>query len=257
MYPILLELPHGGNIIPEEVEAYLRISEKELRWDSDEYSDEIYQNHDVLHEVRNPYWRACYDANRLHDDFSEDGVVKTHTSQGYQVYQDPNGLPPEVRRVIIEKYADPYFANLTKKLEDPKLKATLLCHTMPACGRGFRSTDKRDLRPLFMLGNDGNEEGVPEYGGLVTRALMKELKKIIQSESQRLNLKNVRYSDCIRFNNPYSLGSAIRLTKHMKKMPTLLLEINRDIPRKHKKNIPILREIVEQVIKKLITHHPM
>lgn len=244
MLPVLFELPHGGNVLPSEVLPYIQIAERELRLDSDEYSDEIYKNHDVLYEIRNPYWRACFDANRLLDDFSEDGIVKKKTSQGYQVYKNPEGLPRKVREVMIEKYAKPYYRNLCKILDDSQIKAILLCHTMPACGRGFRCEDKGEFRPLFMLGNDGDQEGNPGHGSLIIQEKMIRISEMLKKESKKLSLKNVRFSDFVYFNNPYKRGSVARLGKYMQKTPTMLLEINRDIPRQHEENILVLREIV-------------
>lgn len=79
--PVLLELPHGIDLTPPEVKAYLqpKFTSGDKREDSDELSDELYlELRSNLPLLRFSLWRAYADRNRELDDLS-DGAVKTHT----------------------------------------------------------------------------------------------------------------------------------------------------------------------------------
>ena len=86
--PVLLSVPHGGLEVPSEVAHICALTPKEIAEDGDEGARELYdlENH-VAGFVDTDVARAIIDLNRAEDDFSKDGVIKTHTCWDVPVYR--------------------------------------------------------------------------------------------------------------------------------------------------------------------------
>ena len=135
--PVLLELPHGGHLTPDEVKSYLhpKFTPGDRREDSDEFSDELYLDLPAApHVLRFMIWRAHADPNRPCDDLDADGTVKTLTSQGVKIYQSDRGLPAAVRQQVIDRYIRPHRRRLAELVASPAIEKVVFCHTMPGIG---------------------------------------------------------------------------------------------------------------------------
>jgi N-formylglutamate deformylase len=128
--PLVLSVPHAGTAIPEEVSAINRLSLAEIEQDGDEGAAEIYLplESEVAAMVSTPIARAFVDQNRSSDDFSKDGVVKTHTCWDVPIYIRP--LTTVEVRQLLAKYHEPYHLKLNAGARQALLG--LDCHTMAA-----------------------------------------------------------------------------------------------------------------------------
>jgi len=249
--PVLLKLPHGGHLTPDEVKSYLhpKFTPGDRREDSDEFSDELYMDLPAApHSLRFNIWRAHADPNRQCDDLQADGAVKTHTSQGVKIYQSDQGLPIQAREEVINNYIRPHRKRLLELITSDEVRKVMFCHTMPGIGTRT-SDDKGELRPLFMFGNGGDQEGNPADPGYAPRELLLHLAQIVEAGLGRLDV-DFNFCDVIRFNHPYSGINSLNRFKPEQiagKCP-LTIEINRDLLLHNPDNIQPVRDLVNQVV---------
>ncbi len=249
--PVLLELPHGGHLTPNEVKPYLhpKFTPGDRREDADEYSDALYLELPINpHILRFTVWRAHADPNRCIDEVHSDGVVKTHTSQGVKIYQSERGLPENIRAILIEKYIRPHQNRLCELLDDPGIEKVMFCHTMPGIGTRV-SADKGNLRPLFMFGNGGDPEGNPGRKIFAEKRLLLHLSSVIEDHVHALDV-DFNFCDVIRFNDPYNGTNSLRRLPPdlLKGKQAFSIEINRDLVLHNPENIDPVRQIVDQLI---------
>ncbi|QQZ28361.1 N-formylglutamate amidohydrolase [Thiothrix subterranea] len=252
--PVLLELPHGGHLTPDEVKPYLhpKFTPGDRREDADEFSDALYLDlPSKPHVLRFRFWRAHADPNRRYDDFSADGVVKTHTSQGVKIYQSERGMPETVRQAVIERYVMPHQQQMLALLANPSIKQVLFCHTMPGIGTSV-SKDRGNLRPLFMFGNGGDLHGKPHHNCYAHKKTLELMSSIIEDHFHELDV-GFNFCDVIRCNNPYSgINSLGRFTcEQFKGKHPFTLEINRDLLLHNPENIIPVRHIIDLIVQAL------
>lgn len=249
--PVLLELPHGGHLTPNEVKPYLhpKFTPGDRREDSDEFSDELYLDLPAApHVLRFMIWRAHADPNRPNDDVDPDGAVKTLTSQGVKIYQSDRGLPVQVRQQVIDHYIEPHRRRLAELVASPAIEKVVFCHTMPGIGtRG--SEDKGALRPLFMFGNAGAQDGTPSDDCFAERALLITLSEIVETSVGDLDV-DFNFCDVIRFNDPYTGGHSLSRfdPEVLRGKQPLTIEINRDLLLHNPDNIAPTRAIVNRLV---------
>ncbi len=251
LLPVLLELPHGGHLTPNEVKSYLhpKFTPGDRREDSDEFSDELYLGLPAApHVLRFMIWRAHADPNRPCDELTADGAVKTLTSQGIKIYQSARGLPSQTRVQVIERYILPYSHRLAELVASPAIEKVMFCHTMPGIGTGA-STDKGELRPLFMFGNGGDNKGYPSSDCYAARALLLSLSEIVETSVGDLDV-DFNFCDVIRFNHPYTgINSLGRFApEDLRGKQPLTVEINRDLVLHNPENIAPTRAIVNRLV---------
>lgn len=157
--PVLISIPHGGSKVPEEVRDRIGLLPIDILDDGDAFTGDIYDVGDaVRHVVKASAARAFVDLNRSRDDLppgNPDGVVKTHTCYGKQVYR--NGCQPDrdLTQLLLNRHYDPYHSRLQHLLsgENPSgIRLALDCHSMAAVGPEI-SPDPGKKRPAFCLGN--------------------------------------------------------------------------------------------------------
>jgi len=249
--PVLLELPHGGHLTPDEVKPYLhpKFTPGDRREDSDEFSDELYLGLPVQpHTLRFNIWRAHADPNRQCDDLDSDGAVKTHTSQGVKIYQSERGLPISVREAVIERYIRPHRRRLAELATSPSIEKLIFCHTMPGIGTRL-SEDRGSLRPLFMFGNGGDLLGNPLHPNFAERALLLRLSEVIEAHVGDLDV-DFNFCDVVRFNDPYNgVNSLTRFRpEDLRGKHAFTLEINRDLLLHNPENTEPARRIVNEMV---------
>ena len=150
-WPILLSLPHSGLRIPPEVEDSCLLTPADILADGDEGGAEVYDfAADCAAFLRADIARAAVDLNRPADDFSLDGVIKTHTCYEIEVYSKP----PDKRTIsrLLERYYYPYHAELARLARQDGVKIGIDCHTMAATAPPIAAEPGR-RRPLFCLSN--------------------------------------------------------------------------------------------------------
>jgi N-formylglutamate amidohydrolase len=249
--PVLLELPHGGHLTPNEVKSYLhpKFTPGDRREDSDEFSDELYLDLPAApHVLRFMIWRAHADPNRPCEDLEADGAVKTLTSQGIKIYQSDRGLPTQTRQQVIDRYIRPHQRRLAELVASSAIEKVVFCHTMPGIGTGS-SADKGELRPLFMFGNAGDEKGNPPNDCFAERVLLLSLAEIVETSVGDLDV-DFNFCDVIRFNHPYTGSNSLsRLDPaDLRGKQPLTIEINRDLLLHNPDNIEPTRAIVNRIV---------
>ena len=155
--PILISIPHGGLVMPAEVEGRAVLSAADVFSDGDACTLEIYDVGDAVATlIKSMTARAIVDLNRAPDDLppgNPDGVVKSLTADRRPVYL--NGDPPDaaLAEMLIERYWRPYHAQLRAAAEMPGLQLGLDCHSMADRAPAIASQPGTQ-RPLFCLSND-------------------------------------------------------------------------------------------------------
>ncbi|MDH5477780.1 MAG: N-formylglutamate amidohydrolase [Nitrospinota bacterium] len=200
--PVLISLPHGGLAVPPEVVPFHILTEKEIIEDGDEGASEIYDiENEVDIFVSTKIARAFVDLNRAFDDMTQDGVVKTHTCWGVPVYKEK--LPEEVVRILLDRYYEPYHANL-EKLKS-KAKLCLDCHTMAAFGPPV-GPDHGQERPHVCLSNAGNT---------CSEELLRKVADLFKTS----------FGEKVSVNHPFRGGHIIK--RHSGGTPWIQVEISR------------------------------
>jgi N-formylglutamate amidohydrolase len=214
MKEVILDIPHGGTTIPDEVKPHMheRFTVADLKTEYDIFSDELYLSQPGIPQSNKAffdYHRTIIDVNRALDDFSRDGVVKTHTTTLRQIYKQYSGLPRQLALYLIEKYAAPYQENLRRIASEPIVKLVFSGHTMAPVGL-LGSVDTGKKRPLFSISNGGDKDGNPEEEYQTPRDIMELIRDTILSKLPELDLTGATYNGkIVSFNSPFQGRQAI------------------------------------------------
>lgn len=202
--PLLISVPHSGLTIPPEVKTLNLLTSDHIIADGDAGSKEIYAIEELVNKyITTDIARVFVDMNRKEDDFSVDGVVKTHTCWNIPVYKSP--LPPKLIEQLLDRYYFPYHAKLTHAAGRDIMLA-IDCHTMASSGPPV-GPDPGSPRPMVCLSRaDGTCS--EEWFYLLADCL---------SES---------FDSEVSLNKPFKGGYIIR--HHSREIPWLQLELSRD-----------------------------
>lgn len=156
-FPVLLSIPHGGDQIPSELEDHVVITKHDMLADSDAFTREIYGiKEDVAFVVDTPIARVFVDLNRTPVDLppaSPDGIIKSQSCHGVQVYRDEIWNNQPLVNTLLEKYYHPYHRKIQSILTQQKnLELMLDCHSMEAVGPVI-GPDPGIERPAICLGS--------------------------------------------------------------------------------------------------------
>jgi N-formylglutamate deformylase len=151
--PLLISVPHAGLAVPPEAAPYCILTEQQIVEDGDEGAADIYLGLEdqAAAFVTTSIARAIVDVSRAEDDFSTDGVIKTHTCWNVPVY-DPPPTPGLIERLLASYYR-PYQARLST-LAAMGVRLGVDCHTMAAFGPPVGPDPGRE-RPWVCLSNGG------------------------------------------------------------------------------------------------------
>jgi formiminoglutamase len=231
LLPLLISIPHGGNQIPPDVLDRVNLTKRDIFFDGDALTREIYDfGAGVQKIVDTAIARAIVDVNRAPDDrppSNPDGVVKTVTAHGVQVYRE--SMYPDDRLIeeLLEKYHRAFHKRIDEILSGCKIELALDCHSMlefaPPIGPG-----KGAPRPLICLSNRGDARGEPtEARGPITcpprwiRRLADEFEGEFEDE-----LAEGRE---VAINNPFSGGYNSQLHSKASGVPWIQVELNRKL----------------------------
>jgi len=227
VYPILISIPHSGDTVPPEVADMVNVTKRDIFYDGDAFTREIYdfgENVDAV--IETPSARAIVDVNRASDDRppeNPDGVVKTVTTDGTQIYRE--GMFPDDALIekLLQRYYFPYHERLGNLLENRSIKLALDCHSMlersPAA-----NVRPGEPRPLICLSNRGNKHGLPvrrrepvtcppEWIG----ALAESFRHVFAGEGE------------VAMNDPFAGGYISRYHYERSEIPWIQIEINRKL----------------------------
>ncbi len=223
VYPLLISIPHGGDVVPLEVEEIVSITDRDVFYDGDTLTREIYDfRNSVAAFIEMPIARAIVDVNRAPDDRppkNPDGVVKTVTTNGTPVYK--KGMFPDgaIIEELLQSYYYPYHKKLDDLLDNHNIKLALDCHSMLPNSPPI-SDNPGQPRPLICLCNRGDNRGMP--AGMPKtcpsewiQALAESFRRVFANEGE------------VAINNPFLGGYISQVHYGRKGTPWIQIEINR------------------------------
>ena len=221
--PIIVSVPHGGEIIAPEMSDVTLLSRRDIFSDGDPLTREIYDfRNEVAYYFESTIARATVDLNRAPEDLppvNRDGVIKSHTVTGKGIYSK-NRIPNKATlHLLLKKYYTPYHQGLMQKSRKPYLFCGLDCHTMLDRAPSISSSPGRK-RPFICLSNRGDRRGNKVEGRKLTcppemiRSLLRHLQEQFPEESADITL-----------NDPFLGGYIVR--RHSKRLPWIQIELNR------------------------------
>ena len=221
--PIIVSVPHGGEIIAPEIWDKTLLSYQDIFSDGDPLTREIY---DFQKEVRcyfeTTIARATVDLNRPPDALppeNPDGVVKSHTVIGRRVYPQHHVPKKETLKQLLHKYYHPYHEHLKKMSRIPGLFCGLDCHTMLERAPVISGKPGKK-RPFICLSNRGDTNGNRVKGRRLTCS-----PEMIRSLAASLKEQFPDEADNIVLNSPFLGGHIVR--SHSRNLPWIQIELNR------------------------------
>ncbi len=221
--PIIISVPHGGEIIAPEMTDRTLLSRKDIFSDGDPLTRKIYNfRKEAAFYFESTIARATVDLNRPPNDLpplNQDGVVKSHTVMGKGIYRKNRFPRKDTLRLLLKKYYNPYHDRLWKKSRKPNLFCGIDCHTM-LNKAPIISNQPGKQRPFICLSNRGDQQGNRVKGRRLTcppemlRSLALFLKEQFPEEANNITL-----------NDPFLGGYIIR--RHSHNLPWIQIELNR------------------------------
>ncbi|MEE4166613.1 MAG: N-formylglutamate amidohydrolase, partial [Desulfocapsaceae bacterium] len=132
--PIIVSVPHGGDIIAPEMSDVTLLSLRDIFSDGDPLTRKIYDfRSEAAFYFESTIARATVDLNRSPNDLppiNRDGVIKSHTVTGKGIYRKNRIPATDARHLLLKKYYAPYHEGLKKKSRKSNLFCGIDCHTM-------------------------------------------------------------------------------------------------------------------------------
>lgn len=232
LLPIAILLPHAGLAVPPELADRLALDEAALFHEADAYTDRIYDFRGrVVRWLRFPYARALVDVNRRDGQNHTrpgDGIIKTQTSYGRPIYRPGCEPDPELERLLIRRYWQPWHQQLAAIATDPTIRLVLDCHSMAASGPNAYD-DPGAIRPRACVANLGDREAAAVPGRPLT-APPALAQRLAQALGQALNdfPALTPTGPTVALNHPFAGGW--NLWAHGgKAQPWLMIEISRGL----------------------------
>jgi N-formylglutamate deformylase len=192
--PLILTIPHSGQVIPPEAGWLKSYSEQFLQTDLDSYVDELYRP--AAARLRLPalvvqVHRYAADLNRFPDDVDCESVEGDPRPAGtfpigfHWVYNTlgqkilPNPLPKALHDRWVQVYHDRFHEEFARGLGVVKSSFPgrvirhLDCHSMPSQGRGIHQ-DAGKARPDVVISDVNGKSASGEYMVLVCGAFEAE-----------------------------------------------------------------------------------
>ena len=222
--PIIVSVPHGGEIIAPEMSDHTLLSRRDIFSDGDPLTREIYDFKEMAeHYFETSIARALVDLNRAPHDLppkNHDGVVKSRTVTGKKIYRRDRIPSGDARRLLLKKYHTPYHEGLGKKSRVPGLFCGIDCHTMLDRSPAASSQPGRP-RPFICLSNRGNRRGNRNKDRQLTcpPEMIRSLARFLQQEFPE-------EADNITLNDPFLGGYIVQ--RHSRHLPWIQIELNRN-----------------------------
>jgi len=212
--PFLISIPHGGTKVPDEVLKYNTLHQKDLFFDSDAYTIEIYNLKSKVEEViKTNIARAYVDLSReifkMPPDY-KDGLIKSHTCYNKKIYK--NDLSTDIIEKLLVKYYHPYHNKLAELCENENIILGLDCHSMAEIGPDI-AADAFQTRPLINLGDNNGESANTK----LTKLLKKAFIEVFSFDESQITI-----------NNPFK-GGYITRNYGNNPIPFIQIEMNRSL----------------------------
>ncbi len=223
--PILVSVPHGGIHAPAEVRDHCLLDERDFALDGDTWARELYAlRPDVLGYADTPIPRAIVDMNRSpYAGPDPDGIIKSVTIQGKQVWRDPSGPPRSLAHELVSRHHWKYHQALEHLSRIPGLALGLDCHTMLGVGPDA-GPDPGRVRPMICVSNRG-DASARSTGEPTTapEALVLGLRDALQAAFRHEDVE----AGGISINAPFKGGYICRRHGQNGPLPWLQLELSR------------------------------
>ena len=227
--PILISVPHGGDVIPLELRDKTILKPADIFWDGDGCTRQIYDfSKGAQAFVDAKIARAFVDLNRDRLDCASknpDGVIKSETCFRKPVYRFGEFPGENLIEELLKKYYDPFHRRLDQALVQNSVKLAIDCHSMLPASPVI-SQNPGQNRPLFCISNGGdlNGEKMGEQKPITCPAGLLRLLKRLLLEAFNIN------SQAVLLNQPFSGGHIMR-SHHRPtlKKPWIQFEINRKL----------------------------
>lgn len=226
--PMLISVPHGGNVLPNHFNDNCLLSERDILLDGDTWTKELYDFRDMVEEyIYTDIARVVVDMNRKDNDLppkNPDGVIKSIAVNGKQVWK--NQLSSEEIDTLINKYYKPYHHRLEDGARNPKVKLAIDCHSMLDIGP-TKDRVRWERRPLFCISNRGDKLGDKLNEQLTAPPfLMQKLK--VELDKKFKGYGNINKDvDLVSINEPFKGGHITTYHGRVGHVPWIQLEINR------------------------------
>ena len=162
-FPILIIIPHGGYIIPEELSRYAAVDKFDIFYSADSCANSIFSfDETVSATIDTSVSRLFIDVDRPHLELPlklASGVIKTETPNGKPVFT--SGIFPDEIALsnILKRYYFPFHHTIKNILETGDVDLIIECHTMMAVG-AKNSVDPGSPRPVITVENCVTADGI-------------------------------------------------------------------------------------------------
>jgi N-formylglutamate amidohydrolase len=248
--PIILSRPHGGLVVPPEVQGRLAIDATTVYNECDLWVEQLFDfahadlhptgalDHatGVLAAVDMPIARVLVDVNRPPDDLHDpDGPIKRTTSYGEAIYRAPLTLAEQ--QELRARYWQPFHTALDRAVmqHTGACKLILDCHNMAQIGP-LAYGDPGALRPLLCLANLGDAQGEPVSSADPVSCppeLLQVAGRLADTHFAGCALlkPGVRQPPTVQLNVPFRGGYIVRRMRDLTRsqIPVIMLEVNRGL----------------------------
>ena len=155
-FPLLVLVPHGGLMVPEELETSVALDRFQLFVSADSYANELFALAEISAAVLDTHLsRMTLDVNRSPLELppeTNDGVIKSMTPYAKNVFNE-NCFPDAMAVAnILKRYYFPYHQACEKILSTGEIKLIIECHTHAAVAEK-ELPDQGMPRPLVIIQN--------------------------------------------------------------------------------------------------------
>lgn len=158
--PILIIIPHGGQLIPDELSGYEQIDRFGVFIDSDSCANQLFNFEEAAVKIDTYISRLFVDTDRSPlalPSRSYDGVIKKESISGRAVFEG-KAFPDNIAiSNIIRRYHLPFHDAIGRSIKNDGIKFILECHTMMPVGQR-NAPDAGRPRPLVSIGNIAEEK---------------------------------------------------------------------------------------------------
>lgn len=224
--PLLLSIPHGGSMLPREYAPRFALSAAELFHESDPWTREIFAMGEAVQgRIEAEVAKAVVDLNcdpSLVPPKVTSGAIKQFTAFGRPIWTEEGFPTSEEMDRLLDRYHRPYHDVLHRTSNRGGVRLAIDCHSLYAYGPPG-SPDADQPRPLFVLGNLGDEKG---EGGAATAPapLLLLLGELLEKEFGEL--EPLKGTPRVAINAP--VVSNYTLRRHGKgRTPWIQLSLNR------------------------------